>query len=296
MQRTRDLDDRDEYYRLKGVAKRTIKTAKKTYWRDYDSTLDDKSKIGRVWRTLKKVSGVRASPSIPTITQNGVVYDANRSKAELFVQQFYDVSADKNLTPYFMAHRIKFERQHRDEIHSTVVTSDESNSKTINASETSSTTPDDHTINSQFEMHELTEAIKLCKSNSSPGADRISYEILKKIPKKNHSTIFFMNLVWSNGKLPTDWKELIISPILKPSKSTFDPSSYRPIALTSVLCKTMERMIATRLRYWMEERNLFNKFQCGFRKQRSCIDQIMRLAGDVHKSINKQAVYVGSND
>ena len=42
-------------------------------------------------------------------------------------------------------------------------------------------------------------------------------------------------------------------------------------------------MIATRLRYWMEERNLFNKFQCVFSKQRSCIDQIMRLADDVHK-------------
>ena len=163
-----------------------------------------------------------------------------------------------------------------------------SNSVTkINASETSATTPDDHTINSQFEMHELTEAIGLCKNNSSPGADRFSYEILKKIPNKNLSTILkFMNLVWCNGTLPTDWKESIISPILKPSKSAFDPSSYRPIALTSVLCTTMELMIATRLRYWMEERNVFNKFQCGFRKQRSCIDQIMRLADDEHKSIN----------
>ena len=107
MQRTRDLNDSDEYYRLKGVAQRTIKTAKKTYWHDYDSTLDDKSKIGRVWRTIKKMSGVRASPSIPTITHN----DINRSKAELFVEQFY-VSAVKNLIQDFMAHRIKFERQH----------------------------------------------------------------------------------------------------------------------------------------------------------------------------------------
>ena len=55
MQLTRDLDDRDEYYRLKGVAQRTIKTAKKTYCRDYVSTLDDKSKIGLVWRTVKKI-------------------------------------------------------------------------------------------------------------------------------------------------------------------------------------------------------------------------------------------------
>ena len=33
-------------------------------------------------------------------------------------------------------------------------------------------------------MHELIEAIRLCKNNSSPGADRISYEILKTIPTR----------------------------------------------------------------------------------------------------------------
>ena len=79
IQRTRDLDDRDEYYRLKDVAERTIKTAKKTYGRDHVSKLDDKSKIGRVWRTVKMMIGVRASPSIKTITHNGVVYDTDRS-------------------------------------------------------------------------------------------------------------------------------------------------------------------------------------------------------------------------
>jgi len=40
MQRTRDLEDRKKYYRLRGVAQHTIKTAEKTYWRDFCSTMD----------------------------------------------------------------------------------------------------------------------------------------------------------------------------------------------------------------------------------------------------------------
>ena len=38
----------------------------------------------------------------------------------------------------------------------------------------------------------------------------------------------------------------------------------------------------------MEEQQLFNKFQSGFRKQTSCIDQIMHPADDVHKSVNNK--------
>ena len=47
-------------------------------------------------------------------------------------------------------------------------------------------------------------------------------------------------------------------------------------------------MVASRLRWWMETKNRFNKYQSGFRKQRGTIDQIMRLADDAHKAINNR--------
>lgn len=43
------------------------------------------------------------------------------------------------------------------------------------------------------------------------------------------------NEVWEKGKLPQIWKEVVV-PIHK-------PGNYRPIALTSNICKIMERMI-----------------------------------------------------
>ena len=41
-------------------------------------------------------------------------------------------------------------------------------------------------------------------------------------------------------------------PVPKPNKSHTDPSNYRPIAFTSVLCKTMERIINDRLNEYLE--------------------------------------------
>ena len=58
MQQTRDLIDRQAYYKRKGVAQRVVKDAKKQHWRDYCSTLDKTSKIGKVWKAVKNMSGV----------------------------------------------------------------------------------------------------------------------------------------------------------------------------------------------------------------------------------------------
>ena len=67
MQQTRDLTNRQAYYKLKGVAQRVVKDAKKQHWREYCNTLDKTLKIGKIWKTVKKISGVETKRSIPTL-------------------------------------------------------------------------------------------------------------------------------------------------------------------------------------------------------------------------------------
>ena len=67
-------------------------------------------------------------------------------------------------------------------------------------------------------------------------------------------------------------------PIRKKSGNEEDVSNFRPIALTSVISKTLERMIATRLTWWLESRKVISDSQAGFRKGRCTTDQCLRLA------------------
>uniref|UniRef100_A0A8C6S2Z8 Reverse transcriptase domain-containing protein n=1 Tax=Neogobius melanostomus TaxID=47308 RepID=A0A8C6S2Z8_9GOBI len=92
------------------------------------------------------------------------------------------------------------------------------------------------------------------------------------------------NRVWTEGKLPGSWKEAVVVPIKKPGKDPSKPSSYRPISLTSNLCKIMERMIVERLSFDLEKRGLLANCQSGFRKARNTCDSIIRLENEVRKA------------
>ena len=67
MMRTKDHADASEYRRLKGVTQRTIRDAQRTHWKDYCTSLSDRSKLGQVWKTVRRMSGVKSKKSIPTM-------------------------------------------------------------------------------------------------------------------------------------------------------------------------------------------------------------------------------------
>ena len=48
------------------------------------------------------------------------------------------------------------------------------------------------------------------------------------------------NKIWISGELRCDLRKAMISPISKPGKDPTNPTNYRPIALTSCICKTIE--------------------------------------------------------
>jgi len=121
--------------------------------------------------------------------------------------------------------------------------------------------------------------------------DSISYNIIKHIPISClYVIIKLFNLIWNHGQLPKEWKHSIVIPILKPNKPKFDPNSYRPISLTSSLCKLMERIVTTRLASFVETNGLLTHCQAGFRKGRSCLDQIMCLQDEIIKSLGQRGM------
>lgn len=54
--------------------------------------------------------------------------------------------------------------------------------------------------------------------------------------------------------------------------------------MTSNLCKLMERMVNNRLRWFLESNNIYTCNQSGFRKNRNCTDQLVRLENEIRKA------------
>ena len=87
--------------------------------------------------------------------------------------------------------------------------------------------------------------------------------------------------------MPSQWKKAIIVPILKKDKPPNEISSYRPISLTSVVAKVMERMVSRRLTWYLESNNLLSTDQAGFRENHSTNEQVINISQDIKESFNK---------
>ncbi len=85
------------------------------------------------------------------------------------------------------------------------------------------------------------------------------------------------NESFSKGVVPGIWKEATILPLKKAGKPPGAISSYRPVSLISCIVKTMEWMVHNRLYNLAETRRWLCSEQAGFRKLRSCEDQILRI-------------------
>ena len=139
--------------------------------------------------------------------------------------------------------------------------------------------------NKSFTLSELEGAIQK-SHNTTIGPDDIHYEFLRHLPPKSLNYLLSaFNEIWRNGTFPKSWKMAIIIPIPKPGKNNLYASNYRPIALTSCLCKTMECMVNRRLVWFIESNNLFTNFQCGFRSWKSTMDHVVRLETTIREAI-----------
>ena len=87
---------------------------------------------------------------------------------------------------------------------------------------------------------------------------------------------------WSlnQQKLPEEWLTAVVVPIYK-DKSRFDPLNYRPVSLTSLVCKTLERAIARHLTAYLDEHNMLSQQQYGFRSGYSTVDQLISTYNDI---------------
>ena len=74
-------------------------------------------------------------------------------------------------------------------------------------------------------------------------------------------------------------REAIITPIFKKSQS-FNPAYYRPISITSLFSKLMEKDVVHRMLDYLRTSNLLNKHQHGFLAKKSTITNLLESVND----------------
>ena len=152
--------------------------------------------------------------------------------------------------------------------------------------------PIDTHLYEAFSINELLSVIKDTK-NTTPGPDNICYEMFKHTSIKSLEVMLqLFNKIWFTGKIRPSWLHSIVVPNPKPNKPSHLPSSYRPISLTSNVCKLFEKMIVFRLTGFLEYHNFLHISQSSFRQCRKTTDHLLRLHDGVHKSMaNKHNVF-----
>ena len=93
------------------------------------------------------------------------------------------------------------------------------------------------------------------------------------------------NVILHQSYYPLPWKIAIILPILKPSKNPALPTSYRPIALTSVIGKLFQKILNKRLFWFLESNNLLSPTQYGFRKGHITLQALTDLNLQIEKAL-----------
>jgi hypothetical protein len=130
-------------------------------------------------------------------------------------------------------------------------------------------------------LDEVLAVLSALDANSSMGPDGLHPCLLKSCATSLAYPLWsIFNQSLNQGCLPVLWKQSLVVPIFK-SKSRFDPGNYRPVSLTSVCCKSMERIIVSHLINYLEGNNLLSEHQFGFRKNRSTEDQLLLTYNDI---------------
>lgn len=128
-------------------------------------------------------------------------------------------------------------------------------------------------LNCLISSWELAGSIK--GKSTCPGVSKINKTILSHLPDSALARLrAIFNAALSAGYFPHAFKEAEMRMIPKAGKDTTRAENYRPISLLEVPGKLLEKIITVRLRDHLEQENLLNPAQYGFRRGRGTVHAI----------------------
>jgi len=202
------------------------------------------NQLGAFYRYINK--RITNSTSVGAIVQNDAVLTDDSSKANALNDHFASVyTVDDGITPVCKEMEL-------------------------------TTTLDAITV----EVSEVMSSIDRLKNNCSSGPDGFPPVMYRRLKQCLSVPLTLMyNQFLSVGYVPLEWRTAHIVPVHKKG-TTGDVNNYRPISLTCVSSKILERIVANRILDYLVSNNILHPAQHGFMKQRSTCTNLLESVND----------------
>jgi hypothetical protein len=122
---------------------------------------------------------------------------------------------------------------------------------------------------------EVMQKLKALKVGKSTGWDGVHPHVLKHCAEGFASpvaTLFKLSI--TTAAVPKAWRRANVTPIFKKG-SKLEPGNYRPVSLTSILCKELEKLIKTAIVEHLNLNKLVSPAQHGFVKRKGCVTNLL---------------------
>ena len=236
--RTNAKRDRDRYRWLQQQVQWETRRANRQYMQDIVSeSYTDKPK--RVLSYVKS-KGQESIGVAPLKNKDGFLQSDNQSKAEILNQQF-----------------------------SSVFTRDDDSSTPLKGNSPYLAMPDIR-INKKGAQ----KLLKDLNPHKATGPDEVPSRVLKiGAEELSPALVKLYQHSIDVGEVPQEWRDANVVPIFKKG-DRHQPSNYRPVSLTSVLCKVLEHIVHSNIMSHYDS-------QHGLRKRHSCETQLIETIDDV---------------
>jgi hypothetical protein len=143
-------------------------------------------------------------------------------------------------------------------------------------------------VSVQFDTATIQSYLDGLDPNKTMGGDMVNPFVLKQCSAslaKPLEIIFRASL--EQSVIPNEWSQANVTPLFKKGIRT-DPSNYRPISLTSIPCKVMERLIRDQIARFVVRNKLLSPSQHGFVKGRACVTNLLETVDYLTDEMSKK--------
>ena len=135
----------------------------------------------------------------------------------------------------------------------------------------------------------IVKLLKDIKPHKAAGPDEIPGRVLRECADSIAPVLTkIFNKSLTTGSLPRDWLNANVAPLFKKGDRS-NPANYRPVSLTSIICKLLEHVIHHHIMNHLDQFNILYDKQHGFRKGLSCETQLTGLINDLAQIVDSRS-------